>query len=170
MVPLNTPTFYFSSPKIFFRFLVPPKFFIHEISLCSQCRAGTNFVDEIFLRDQNLRNILGGLKSNVGIFNGTIYLFNPTNFVNQFFMGLNYSFSYICLLARKFSSTFGSCHRLMSQNPFIASLQMRRATYCVSENIGRATHIFGGAPVHESSNRILVYNIYRDLLMLYGQL
>jgi len=30
-----------------------------------------------FRKIKSLRNILGGLKSNLGIFRGTIYLFNP---------------------------------------------------------------------------------------------
>jgi len=79
---LNIPTFDCSLSKIFFRLLVPPKKIIHEISHCSQCRARTNFINEKFLRDQKPKNILEKLKSNVGIFRGTIYLFNPTNYLN----------------------------------------------------------------------------------------
>jgi len=40
-----------------------------------------------FRGTKNLNNILGGLKSNVGIFREIIYLFNP--FLNQVFDGHN---------------------------------------------------------------------------------
>jgi len=33
---------------------------------------------KIFRRAKNLKKILGGLKSNISIFKGTIFLFNPS--------------------------------------------------------------------------------------------
>jgi len=36
-----------------------------------------------FRRIKSLKNILRGLKSNVGLFMGTIYLFNPKHYVSH---------------------------------------------------------------------------------------
>jgi len=50
IVPLNIYTFDFNPPKIFFRFLVSPKFFIYEVSpyfLVNSCLTFT-FFNEIF--------------------------------------------------------------------------------------------------------------------------
>jgi len=57
MVPLNISIFDFSPTKIFFRFLVPPKNFINEISSCSQFRVGTNFMDEKFQKSPKVQGI-----------------------------------------------------------------------------------------------------------------
>jgi len=38
---------------------------------------------KIFRGTKSLKNILGGLKSNVGIFRGTIYLINPIKYLKQ---------------------------------------------------------------------------------------
>jgi len=50
MVPRNILTFDFSPPKILFRLLVPPKIFIHEISLYFLVKSCLNFIifNEIF--------------------------------------------------------------------------------------------------------------------------
>jgi len=53
---------------------------------------------KIFRRTKNLKNILEGLKSNVGIFRGTIYLFNPKTNVEVINMSeICVSFTYLPL-------------------------------------------------------------------------